>query len=235
MSIHIHAAKTDVAPTVLLPGDPLRAKFIAENYLENPVCYNQVRAMYGYTGTYKGKKVSVQGTGMGIPSVAIYTHELICDYGVHNLIRVGSCGTIQPKIGLRDVILAMAASTDSNFNMQRFRNMDYAPTASFALLRKAWDYAVTHNIKVTVGNVLTSDIFYYEDGQSDPFNIWRDYGVLVVEMETTALYTIAARHGVNALSILTVSDNIAIGEKSTTTERETAFREMIEIALEIAE
>jgi purine-nucleoside phosphorylase len=235
MSIHIHAAKTDVAPTVLLPGDPVRAKFIAENYLENYICYSHVRAMNGYTGTYKGKKVSVQGTGMGIPSVAIYTHELICDYGVQNLIRVGSCGAIQPEIGLRDVILAMAASTDSSFNMQRFGNMDYAPIASFALLRKAWDYAVAHNIKVIVGNVLTSDIFYYEDGQADPYKIWRDYGVLVVEMESTALYTIAARHGVNALSILTVSDNIAKGEKATTTERETAFREMIEIALETAE
>ncbi|MBP6978066.1 MAG: purine-nucleoside phosphorylase [Bacteroidales bacterium] len=234
MSIHLQASPGQIAETVLLPGDPVRATFIAETYLENPVCHNQIRGMYGYTGTYKGQPVSVQGTGMGIPSIAIYVHELIVDYRVKNLIRIGSCGAIQKDIGIRDVILAMSASTDSNFNKQRFNQMDFAPTASFGLLQRAWDVANRLNIKVDVGNVLTSDIFYYEDGQADPFQVWKDYGVLVVEMETTALYTLAARYGVNALSILTVSDNIYHNLHITTRERERSFRQMIEIALEVA-
>lgn len=234
MSIHLQASPGQIAETVLLPGDPVRATFIAETYLEDPVCHNQIRGMYGYTGTYKGRKISVQGTGMGIPSIAIYVHELIADYQVKNLIRVGSCGAIRNDIGIRDVILAMSASTDSNFNKHRFGQMDFAPTASFQLLKHAWEVARRLNIKVDVGNVLTSDIFYYEDGQADPFQVWKDYGVLVVEMETTALYTLAARYGVNALSILTVSDNIYHNLHITTRERERSFRQMIEIALEVA-
>ena len=235
MSIHIHSNPSDVAPTVLLPGDSMRAKFIAETYLENPVCYNKVRAMYGYTGTYKGKRVSVQGTGIGIPSVGIYVHELITGFGVKTLIRIGSCGAIQHNIGLRDIILAVSTSTDSGFNRQRFSGMEFAATASFDLLRKAWDYGVTHGIKVIAGNVLTSDTFYYEDQQEDPLKIWRDYGVLAVEMETTALYTLAARYKVNALSILTVSDSSELKERSSIEERERSFKQMIEIALEIAD
>jgi purine-nucleoside phosphorylase len=235
MSLHIEAKAGRIARSVLLPGDPMRARFIAETFLEDPVCHNQVRGMMGYTGTYKGKRISVQGTGMGIPSIAIYVHELICEYNVQNLIRVGSCGSIQPSIGIRDVILAMSASTDSGFNKQRFNQADFAPTASFRLLNRAWEVAKLLNIKVDVGNVLTSDVFYYEDGQTDPLKIWKDYGVLVVEMETTALYTIAARYGVEALSILTVSDNIYHNLRATKEERERSFSEMVEIALEIAE
>jgi purine-nucleoside phosphorylase len=235
MSIHIHAKPSDVAPTVLLPGDPMRAKFIAESYLENPICYNKVRAMYGFTGTYKGKRISVQGTGIGIPSVGIYVHELIAGFGVKNLIRVGSCGAIQHDLKLNDIILVISASTDSGFNRQRFSGMEFAPTASFGFLRKAWDYAVAHGIKVTAGNVLTSDTFHYEDQQEDPLKIWRDYGVLAVEMETSALYTLAARYNVDALSILTVSDSSELKEISTIKERERSFNQMIEIALEIAD
>jgi purine-nucleoside phosphorylase len=235
MSLHIHADVSAVAPTVLLPGDPLRAQFIAEHFLEDVVCYNRVRAMYGYTGIYKGKRISVQGTGMGIPSVAIYTHELICDYHVKNLIRVGSCGAIQHDIDLHDVIIAASASTDSDFNKKTFNAMDFAPTASFVLLKKAYDYAVGNGIKVLVGNVLTSDIFYYEDERADPLKIWRDYGTLVVEMETSALYTIASRYGVNALALLTVSDNQVKSQHATIEQREQSFTQMIEIALEIAD
>ena len=234
MSIHLQASPGQIAETVLLPGDPSRAKFIADTYLENPVCYNQIRGMLGYTGTYKGKRISVQGTGMGIPSIAIYVHELIVEYQVKNLIRIGSCGTIQDNISIRDVILAMSASTDSNFNKLRFGQMDFAPTASFHLLKSAWEIAKQLDITVDVGNVLTSDVFYYEDGQADPFKLWKDYGVLAVEMETTALYTIAARYGVNALSILTVSDNMYHDLHLTTEERERSFRQMIELALEVA-
>jgi purine-nucleoside phosphorylase len=236
MSLHIEAGPGQIAPAVLLPGDPLRARFIAETFLEKAVCYNQVRGMLGFTGYYHGKRISVQGTGMGIPSIAIYVHELVSDYRVKNLIRVGSCGAIQPSIGILDVILAMSASTDSSFNKQRFSQMEFAPTASFKLLMKAWETAKKLNIKADIGNVLTSDIFYYEDNvPADPLKIWKDYGVLAVEMETAALYTIAARYGVDALSILTVSDNIAHNLHITADQRETAFREMIEIALEIAE
>ncbi len=234
MSIHLQAAPGQIAETVLLPGDPVRATFIAETYLENPVCHNRIRGMLGYTGTFRGKKISVQATGMGIPSISIYIHELIMDYKVKNLIRVGSCGTIQENIRIMDVILAMSASTDSSFNKQRFLQMDFAPTASFRLLMRAWETARRMGVRVDVGNVLTSDIFYYEDGQADPFGLWKDYGVLAVEMETTALYTIAARYGVDALSILTVSDSMHHDLHITTEERERSFRQMIEIALEVA-
>lgn len=232
MSLHLSASPDQIADVVLLPGDPMRARFIAETFLENPECYNQVRGMLGFTGTYNGKRISVQGTGMGIPSIAIYVHELIVDYHVRTLIRVGSCGAIQESVGIRDVILAMSASTDSNFNKQRFNQMDFSPTASFRLLNKAYEVAQRMKVKVDVGNVLTSDIFYYEDDQPDPLQIWKQYGVLVVEMETTALYTIAARYGVEALSILTVSDNITHNLRATHEERERSFRQMIELALE---
>ncbi len=233
MSIHIGAKTGDIANTVLLPGDPLRARYIAEHFLEDAVCYNEVRGMYGFTGMYNGKKVSVQGTGMGVPSISIYVHELISEYQAANLIRVGTCGSIQPDMQLRDVILAMTASSDSSMNKLRFRGMDYSPTASFHLLKKAYDVALEKGVDVKVGNVLTSDTFYHDDPER--WKLWANYGVLAVEMETTALYTLAAKFHVNALSILTVSDCVVTHQRATSEERQTAFTQMIEIALEITE
>lgn len=230
MSTHINAKAGDIADIVLLPGDPMRAKFIAENILENAVCYNQVRGMYGFTGTYKGKRVSVQGTGMGIPSISIYLNELITSYGAKTLVRIGTCGSIQPSINIRDVILAMSASTDSNINKIRFNGRDYAPTASFNLLKKAYDAAEAKGLNVKVGNVFSADSFY-EDNPNG-WKLWADFGVLALEMETAALYTLAAKFKVDALSILTVSDSIITGEQTSSEEREKTFRNMVELALE---
>ncbi len=232
MSIHIGAKQGDIAETILLPGDPLRAKHIAENYLDNAVCYNEVRGMYGYTGTYKGKKISVQGTGMGVPSISIYVNELITNYNVKNLIRIGSCGSLQEYIKVRDIVFAMTSSTDSAINKLRFDGMDFAPTASFDLLKKAYDVAVSKNISPKVGNILTSDTFYGDD--PDSWKKWAAFGVLAVEMETTALYTLAAKYNVNALTILTVSDSLVSGELTTSEERQKTFTDMMEIALELA-
>jgi purine-nucleoside phosphorylase len=233
MSIHIGAKEGDIASTVLLPGDPLRAKYIAENFLTNTICYNQVRGMYGYTGTYKGKRVSIQGTGMGVPSISIYLNELITSYKAKNLIRIGSCGSMQADIKIRDVILAMSASTNSHINKIRFNGMDYAPTADFNLLKKAYDIALEKNISVKIGSVLTSDTFYQDDPNS--WKHWANYGVLAVEMETAALYTLAAKFKVNALSILTVSDSLVTREETTSEERQKTFNQMVEVALELAE
>jgi len=233
MSTHLGAKPGDVANTVLLPGDPLRAKYIAENMLENAICYNEVRGMLGFTGTYQGKKVSVQGTGMGIPSVSIYVNELISSYNAKTLIRIGTCGAIQPDLKLKDVILAMAASTDSGFNKIRFKGMDYAPTASFPLFKKAYDVALKKGIKVRVGNILSGDTFYQDD--PDEWKLWANYGVLAVEMETAALYTLAAKFKVEALTILTVSDSLVTGEEEAAEARQTSFTQMAEIALEIAD
>ena len=232
MSVHIGAKQGTIAETVLLPGDPLRAKWIAETFLEDVVCYNEVRGMYGFTGTYKGKKISVQGTGMGIPSTLIYTHELINNYGVKNLIRVGSAGSYQKEVEIRDIVIAMAASSNSGLNKIRFYGADYAPTASFELFNKALQIANEKQIKVKAGNILSSDEFYADEFES--FQKWADYGVLCVEMETAGLYTIAAKHKVNALSILTISDSLVTGERTTAEEREHTFKEMIEIALGLA-
>jgi len=231
MSIHIGAKEGDIASTVLLPGDPLRAKYIAENFLTKAICYNEVRGMYGYTGIYKGEKVSIQGTGIGIPSISIYVNELISSYKVGNLIRIGSCGSMQPDIKIRDVILAMSASTDSNINKIRFNGVDYAPTANFHLLKKAYDVALKKEIKVKVGSVLTEDTFYRD--KPDSWKIWAQYGILAVEMETAALYTLAAKFKVNALSILTVSDSLVTKEETTSEERQKTFNQMVEIALEL--
>jgi len=233
MSIHIGAKKGDIASTVLLPGDPLRAQYIAENFLTNSTCYNKVRGMYGYTGTYNGKRVSVQGTGMGIPSISIYVNELISSYEAKNLIRIGSCGSMQPNIKIRDVILAMSASTDSSINKIRFSGMDYASTANFDLLKKAYDIALKKDIKVKVGNILTTDTFYHDD--PDSWKHWANYGVLAAEMETAALYTLAAKFKVNALSILTVSDSLVTREETTSEERQKTFNQMVEVALELIE
>ena len=229
MSVHIGAKPGDIAETVLLPGDPLRAKWIAENFLEDVVCYNTVRGMYGFTGTYKGKRVSVQGTGMGVPSISIYASELITEFGVKNLIRVGTAGSYKEEVKIRDIVIGMAASTTSNINTLRFGGADYAPTASFELFMKAVKSAEAKGIQVKAGNILTADEFYsdnYED-----YKKWAEFGVLCVEMETAGLYTVAAKHGVNALTILTISDSLVTGEATTSAERETTLREMIEIAL----
>ncbi|MGY0372221.1 purine-nucleoside phosphorylase [Clostridium sp. JNZ J1-5] len=231
MSVHIGAKEGQIANTVLLPGDPLRAKFIAETFLENPVCYNEVRGMYGFTGTYKGKKISVQGTGMGAPSISIYANELIESYGAKKLIRVGTCGSIQEDVKVRDVVLAMGSATNSGINKMRFKGMDFSPIASFDLLRKAYDVAISKGIDVKVGNVLTSDLFYNDD--PDAWKLWAKYGVLAIEMEAAALYTLGAKYGVDTLTILTVSDNIVTGEETTAQERQTTFTKMIEVALEI--
>jgi len=233
MSIHIGAKEGDIASTVLLPGDPLRAKYIAENFLTDAICYNEVRGMYGYTGTYKGKRISVQGTGMGIPSISIYVNELITNYKAKNLIRIGSCGSMQTDIKIRDVILAMSASTDSHINKIRFNGMDYASTANFNLLKRAYDIALEKDISIKVGSVLTTDTFYHDDPNS--WKHWANYGILAVEMETAVLYTLAAKFKVNALSILTVSDSLVTREETTSEERQKTFNQMVEVALELAE
>ncbi len=232
MSIHIEAKKGEIAETVLMPGDPLRAKWIAETFLENPFCYNKIRGMLGYTGTYQGKRISVQGSGMGMPSSMIYFHELIKDYGVQNIIRVGSAGSYQEDVKLNDVILAMAASTTSGINNSRFINSDYSPTANFELFQKAVNYAQAHNIPIKAGNVLSSDEFYVDDPEE--YKLWAQYGIICVEMETAGLYTIAAKYNVRALTILTISDSLVSGERLSAHERETSFRAMVEIALAAA-
>lgn len=232
MTIHIGAKKGDIAETILLPGDPLRAKFVAEKFLDNAVCYNQIRGMYGFTGTYKGKPVSVQGTGMGMASIGIYSHELITEYGAKNLIRIGSCGSFQEDIKVRDVILAMSASTNSRYAHQYGLPGSYAPTASFELLLKAKNVADAKGISTKVGNILSSDVFY--DDNPDAWKKWANMGVLAVEMEAAALYMNAARLGANALTILTVSDSLVTREETTSEEREKTLTDMIEIALALA-
>ena len=232
MSVHIQAKQGEIAETVLLPGDPMRAKWIVDFFLKDIVQYNDVRGMLGFTGIYKGKRISVQGTGMGIPSTLIYAHELINEYGVKNLIRVGSAGSYQKEVNIRDIVIAMAASTNSGLNSIRFNGADYAPTASFQLFQKAIKVASEKNISIKAGNILSSDEFYADD--FDSYKKWADYGVLCVEMETNGLYTIAAKHRVNALSILTISDSLVTKERTSAEEREQTFKEMIEIALELA-
>ncbi|MFC8689500.1 purine-nucleoside phosphorylase [Brevibacillus porteri] len=232
MSIHIGAQQGQIAETILLPGDPLRAQYIAETFLEGAECYNNVRGMLGFTGTYKGKRVSVQGTGMGVPSISIYVNELMQSYGVQNLIRVGTCGAIQEDIKVRDVIIGMAASSDSQTNRLLLNQVDFAPTANFDLLHKAYQAATERNLSVKVGNIFTSDSFYREN--LDLYKKLASYQVLAVEMESSALYTLAAKYKRNALSILTVSDHILTGEETSADERQTTFNEMIEVALEAA-
>jgi purine-nucleoside phosphorylase len=232
MSIHIAAKQGEIAEAILLPGDPLRAKFIAENFLENPKLYTDVRNMLGFTGTYKGKPVSVQGTGMGTPSISIYVHELFRDYGVKRAIRIGTAGAIQPFIKLRDLVLAMASSTDSGVNKQRFKGWAYAPTASWKLLKTAYDAAKAKGIEPAVGNVASSDLFYTDP--PDAWKTWAAYGVLALEMESAELYTVAAKFGREALTLLTISDSLITGEQTTSAERQTAFTQMMEVALETA-
>ncbi|NUT37237.1 MAG: purine-nucleoside phosphorylase [Hamadaea sp.] len=231
MSTHIGAKPGEIAERVLMPGDPLRAKWIAETYLEDAKCYSTVRNMFGFTGKYQGVDVSIQGSGMGMPSASIYAHELINEYGVKTLIRVGSCGALSESLNLRDVIAAIGSSTDSNMNRMRFDGLiDYAPVANFALLRTAVDVAQARGITMHVGPILAADAFYTD--RPDLYDSLADYGVLAVEMESAALYTIAARYNARALTILTVSDHIKRGEATTAQEREQTFSQMVEVALD---
>ena len=228
---HNSAEKGDIAKTVLMPGDPLRAKFIAENYLENPVCYNQVRGMLGYTGTYRGVRMSVQGSGMGMPSMGIYSHELFNEYDVENIIRIGTAGALSDNVNLRDIVIAMSASTNSNYANQYGLSGTYAPTASYKLLSEAVKFSESLNLNYHVGNVLSSDTFYDESGS---LSEWKKMGVLAVEMETASLYMNAVRSGKNALCILTVSDCPFRNLSTTAEERQTSFRDMMEVALDTA-
>ncbi len=229
MTIHIGAAKEDIAETVLLPGDPYRAKWAAETFLSDVRLVNEVRGMLGFTGTYNGKRVSVQGTGMGIPSISIYVNELISEYGVKNLIRIGTCGALQPDLQMRDVLLAMSACTDSAINKLRFKGMDFAPTASFDLLKRAYEVARKQGVPVHVGSIFSSDTFYSDD--PDSWKLWANFNVLAVEMEAAALYTLAAKFGVKALTILTVSDSLITHQAEPAEAREKAFMQMANIAL----
>ncbi|MBU1310605.1 purine-nucleoside phosphorylase [Rheinheimera muenzenbergensis] len=226
---HINAPEGAFAQTVLMPGDPLRAKHIAETFLTDAVCVNTVRNMFGYTGTYKGKPVSVLGSGMGIPSMSIYATELVKFYGVKNIIRIGSCGGLPLDVKVRDVVIGMGASTDSNVNRNRLAGMDFAAIASFDLLEKAVAAARAKNINVKVGNVFTSDLFY--NPSETLFDTLEKYGVLAVEMEAAGLYGVAAEYGINALAIFTVSDHIRTGEALSAELRQTSFNEMVEVAL----
>lgn len=231
MSVHINAKKGDIADTILLPGDPLRAKYIAETFLEDVVLYNEVRNMFGYTGTYKGKRISVQGTGMGVPSISIYITELMSEYDVQKLIRVGTCGSIHKDVKVRDVILAQSASTDSKMNEIIFKGVNFAPTANFDLLLKAYNAGTEKGLSLKVGNVFTEDVFYNEHAEHEK---WAQYGILALEMESSALYTLAAKYGRQALSILTVSDHLLTGEVTSSDERQLTFNDMIIVALEAA-
>ncbi len=230
MSTHIAAKPGEIADTVLLPGDPLRAKWIAETFLENAKLYSAVRNMFGFTGTFQGKRVSVQGTGMGAPSAGIYIHELFSDYGVQTAIRVGTCGGMEPT-KLRDVIIAMTASTDSNINRRATNGLDFAPSANFELLEKAVGKARELGIPHHVGGVASGDLFYDE---TDSLEQWKKLGILGLEMETSQLYTLAARFRRRALSIVTVSDLMYGPESSSSEERESGFRNMVQLALAAA-
>jgi purine-nucleoside phosphorylase len=233
MSVHIGAQPGDIAERVLLPGDPMRAKWIAETFLKDPVCYTQVRGMLGFTGTWQGVPVSVQGSGMGMPSASIYTHELINEYGAKSLIRIGSCGALAEDLHLGDVIAAIGSATDSNMNRVRFDGLvDYAPVADFSLLRTAADVADRRGIALRVGPILAADAFYTD--RPDLYDTLADYGVLAVEMESAAIYTIAARYGAKALTILTVSDHIKRGDKMDAAQREQGFSDMVQIGLDTA-
>lgn len=229
---HNAAKDGDIAKTVLMPGDPLRAKYIAETYLENPVCFNTIRNMLGFTGTYKGKKISVMGGGMGMPSVGIYTYELFNFYDVDNIIRIGSAGAYKDDIKLGDLVIAMGACTDSNYASNFNLPGTFAPIASYGLLRKAVDIAESKGINPVVGNVVSSDVFYNDDNSVN--EKWAKMGVLCVEMEAAVLYMNAARAGKNALCMLTMSDHIFRDEHLSAQERQEGFHNMMEVALELA-
>ena len=233
MTPHIEAKKGDYAEVVLLPGDPLRAKWIAETFLENPKLVNRVRNCLGYTGTYQGKPVSVQATGMGQPSLAIYVHELITTYEVKSLIRAGTCGALTDKVKLRDIVIASTVSTDSAINRDVFGMYNFAPTADFGLLRKAVEAAESRGLAWHVGGIVSSDVFYHPDGPK-VYDVLSKHGVLGVDMETAALYTLAARHGRRALTICAVSDSLVTHEEIAPDERQSSLKEMAELALAVA-
>ncbi len=230
---HINANPGDFAKTVLMPGDPLRAKFIAETFLENPRLVTSVRNVLGYTGTYKGKPVSVMASGMGMPSIGIYSYELYTQYGVENIIRIGSCGSYKENINLFDIIVCQGACTDSNWASQYGINGSFSAIADFELCRKAYETAKAKGYNVHVGNILSADVFYDDD--PDSWKKWAKLGCLGVEMESYALFANAARLGKKALCILTVSDSFLKPEKTTAEQRQTGFTQMMEVALEIAE
>ncbi len=233
MSTHIGAGPGQIAPTVLLPGDPMRARWIAETFLDDATCYSEVRGMLGYTGTWQGHPVSVQGSGMGQPSMSIYVNELFEDYGVQSIVRVGSCGALTERVGLRDVVIASGACTDSSMNRLRFHGLDFAPVADFGLLRAAYDAArAREDVTTHVGLIFSGDTFYSPRPElTEPMVA---HGVLAVEMEASALYTLAASYGRRALAICTVSDHIVTGEETTSAEREQTFGAMVDIALSAA-
>jgi purine-nucleoside phosphorylase len=230
VSTHIGAEPGQIAPRVLFPGDPLRAEWIAETYLDDTQCYSRVRNMLGFTGTYRGQPVSVQGSGMGQPSLAIYAHELFREYGVQQLVRVGSCGALTESLRPRDIVLAMSAATDSSMNRLRFHGLDYAATADFWLLQAAHGAATSRAIKPAVGQILSTDNFY--NPRPELVDLLAEHGVLAIEMEANALYTLAASYGRRALAICTVSDHIRTGESLSAADRERSFGDMVEIALE---
>ncbi|HLU46191.1 MAG TPA: purine-nucleoside phosphorylase [Natronosporangium sp.] len=231
MTVHIGAEPGQIAPRVLMPGDPLRAQWIAETYLEDPVCYSRVRNMLGFTGHYRGVEVSVQGSGMGMPSASIYAHELLAEYGVTTLVRVGSCGALADSLNVRDLVAAIGSSTESAMNRLRFGGLvDYAPVADFELLRTAVEVAAERGTPLRVGQVLASDSFYHD--WPDLYQKLAEYGVLAVEMESAALYTLAAKFRARALTLLTVSDHLNTGERLSPEDRERSFHDMVEIALD---
>jgi purine-nucleoside phosphorylase len=232
MTFHIGAVAGEIAETVLLPGDPLRAKWAAETFLTGAVCVNQVRGMLGFTGTWRGHRVTIQGTGMGMPSTSIYGNELIRDYGAQTLIRIGSCGAMQPQVKIRDVILATACSYVSTPSRGIFRELSFAPSADFGLLRAAWDAGQGRDVAIHAGGIYSSDVFY--DERPDLNEQMTRHGILGVEMEAAELYTLAARYGRRALAILTVSDHLITHEALPASERERSFGDMVEMALTAA-
>ena len=232
MTIHISAKPGEIADTVLLPGDPLRAKWAAENFLENLKCVNEVRGMFGYTGTWKGNRVSIHGSGMGMPSLSIYVNELIKEYDVKTLIRIGSAGGMSHKIKLRDVVIAMTSSTLSTPSLGMFKEINYAPCADYSLLSAAVTAAQRLNITTHVGGIYSSDVFY--DERPDLTEQMTRHGILAVEMETAELYNLAARYGRRAVSVCTISDHLLTNESLTSEERESSFGDMVEISLEAA-
>ena len=227
---HLNAKDGAFADTVLMPGDPLRAQYIAETFLENVIQVTDVRNMLGFTGTYKGKKVSVMGSGMGIPSSSIYSTELITEYGVKNIIRVGTCGSVSKDIKLLDVVIGMGACTDSKVNRIRFNDHDFAAIASYELLHKAVESAKAHGVEAKVGNIFSADLFY--SPEKNAFDLYEKYNILGIEMEAAGLYGVAAEYGINAICLLTVSDQIRTGEKASAEDRQTKFNDMIIIALD---
>ncbi len=232
MSVHISAQEGDIADIVFLPGDPLRAKFMATEYLQDARCYSEVRGMLGFTGTVQGRRISVQGSGMGMPSMAIYVNELIQFYGAKTIIRLGSCGSLQKDMKLHDIVLPMASSSDSAMNLSRFPYMQYSPCPDFQLLHTAYAISQKQNLPCHVGSIFSTDTFYHD--KTDAWKTWAEYGILAVEMETHQLYTLAAKHGIRSLSILSVSDSLVNEEELESSARERGFTKMMELACELA-